>query len=366
MVRLRLVEWQLLRVGLSACLAVLTSVAALPAGAALAGSPPVHYTDRVAVLMYHGFERPQGGPITVTAQQFDEHLRSLTEAGFRFISAEQFRQWKAGKEPVPANAVLLTIDDGLKEVHSVALPLLRKYHVPAVAFVVYRRIDLDPNTLSSDAVKELVAAGVEVQPHTYNMHHRVIRTGDGADVAVLWVMDEAAVRLDMAQARQRHKEILGNEPDMLAYPYGSYNATLMQAARSEGIRFGFTTRTGLVSRTTPDMEIPRFNAGVRGMTGKQVVDLLQRYAPAPAAPTTQQPKPSRYVVGGGLYRSKAEALKAAQRFTRLTGYRMYVTPHPQIKTQYWVQTGKIPSQARAVELARRWGRLGIKYIVPSR
>ncbi|PZN03945.1 MAG: hypothetical protein DIU76_09130, partial [Bacillota bacterium] len=293
---------------------------------AAAPTRPRYYSNQVAVLLYHSFERPPDGPITVTRRQFDEHIRALKTAGFQFISAEQFRRWKQGQGSIPPNAVLLTIDDGMKEIHSVALPILKQHQVPAVAFVVYYRIDRDPNTVSGQAVRELVANGVEVQSHTYDMHRRVIRKGDGAEVAMAWVMDEAQIRADMARARQRHGELLGDEPDMLAYPYGAYTPAFIRAAQAEGIRFAFTTKTGLVSRSTPNMELPRFNTGIRGMTGKQVVDLLRRYAPAAAAT-----KPSGYFVGGGLYRSKAEAQKAAQRFTRLTGYRMYVTHHPKYK-----------------------------------
>jgi len=348
------------------------SIRKLVAGAVLASTmmamatwptsaQPVYYKDRVAVLMYHQFNRPPDGPITVTAQQFDEHIRTLKSAGFRFISAEQFRRWKAGKGTIPENAVLLTIDDGMKEIHSVALPILRKHKVPAVAFVVYRRIDRDPNTLSSQALRELEQGGVEVQSHSYNMHYRVIREADKADVAAVWVMSEQQIREDMALARQRHRELLGDEPDMLAYPYGAYTPAFIKAAQAEGIRYAFTTKTGLVARSTPNMELPRLNAGVRGMTGKQVVDMIRKYAPAETV-AKAKPKVTGYFVGGGLYKTQKAAAAAAKKFTRATGYRMYVAKHPKHKG-YWVQTGRISSKARAQQLARKWARLGIRYVV---
>ncbi|HEY8342495.1 MAG TPA: polysaccharide deacetylase family protein [Calditerricola sp.] len=353
-----------MRAGLLKRIGVLITLVAfgLPAATPLdaAAKPAVYYKDRVAVLMYHQFERPADGPITVTAKQFDEHIRTLKSAGFQFISAEQFRRWKAGKGTIPANAVLLTIDDGMKEIHSVALPILRKHKVPAVAFVVYRRIDLDPNTLSSQALRDLEKNGVEIQSHSYNMHYRVIRQTDKANVAAVWVLSEKQIREDMALARQRHRELLGDEPDMLAYPYGAYTPAFVKAAQAEGIRYAFTTKTGLVSRSTPNMELPRLNAGVRGMTGKQVVDMIRKYAPA-ATVAKAKPKITGYFVGGGLYKTYSTAMKAAKKFTRATGYRMYVTKHPKHKG-YWVQTGRISSKARAQQLARKWARLGIRYI----
>lgn len=332
----------------------------------------VYYHDRVAVLMYHQFDRPADGPITVTSKQFDEHLRTLKAAGFRFITPDQFRQWKMGKGTVPPNAVLITIDDGMKEIRSVAMPILRKHQAPAIAFVVYRRVDRDPNTLTSRDLQELEQNGIQVQSHTYNMHYRVIRKSDGANVAAVWVMSDKEIRQDMALARQAHRSWLERDPDMLAYPYGAYTPSFIKAAQAEGIRFAFTTKPGLVSRSTPNMELPRLNTGVRGMTGKQVVELIRKHAgaasptqapkPKPKPKPQPQAKPTGYFVGGGLYRSYNEALKAAKKFTRATGYRMYVAKHPTHKG-YWVQTGRVSDKGRAQSLARKWARLGLRYVI---
>lgn len=332
----------------------------------------VYYHDRVAVLMYHQFDRPADGPITVTSKQFDEHLRTLKAAGFRFITPDQFRQWKMGKGTVPPNAVLITIDDGMKEIRSVAMPILRKHQAPAIAFVVYRRVDRDPNTLTSRDLQELEQNGIQVQSHTYNMHYRVIRKSDGANVAAVWVMSDKEIRQDMALARQAHRSWLERDPDMLAYPYGAYTPSFIKAAQAEGIRFAFTTKPGLVSRSTPNMELPRLNTGVRGMTGKQVVELIRKHAGAASPTQAPKPKPkpkpqpqaklTGYFVGGGLYRSYNEALKAAKKFTRATGYRMYVAKHPTHKG-YWVQTGRVSDKGRAQSLARKWARLGLRYVI---
>lgn len=337
-----------------------------------AAAKTVYYTNRVAVLMYHQFDRPADGPITVTSKQFDEHLRTLKAAGFQFITPDQFRNWKMGKGSVPPNAALITIDDGMKEIRSVAMPILRKHQVPAIAFLIYSRVDRDPNTLTSRDLYELERNGIQVQSHSYNMHYRVIRESDGANVAAVWVMSEEQIREDMALARQAHNSWLERDPDMLAYPYGAYKPEFIKAAQAEGIRFAFTTKTGLVSGDTPNMELPRLNAGVRGMTGKQVVDLILKYAGAgsskkPSQPQSQpkpQPKSAGYYVGGGLYRSHNDALKAAKKFTKATGYRMYVAKHPTHKG-YWVQTGRVSDKGRARYLARKWARLGLRYVVQA-
>ena len=71
-----------------------------------------------------------------------------------------------------------------------------------------------------------------------------------------------------------------------------------------------------------------------------------------------------YYVGGGLYRTPNEALAAAKKFTKLTGYKMYVARHPSLNG-YWVQSGRIADYARAQDLARKWARFGLKYVISA-
>ena len=243
------------------------------------GRPPVHYRDRVAVLMYHAFEEPPTSGFMVTKEEFEDHLQTLREAGFHFISADQFRAWKRGHGDLPPNAVLLTMDDGYREVRSVALPLLKKYDVPAIVFVPIRWVDRAPNIMSLDDLRVVQSNGVEVQSHTWNMHRR-IRKPDGTTAAVVWTMSQSEMRTDAARSRAVYKGWFGREPDMLAYPYGAFTPELIRAARSEGIRFGFTTQPGLVTRDTPDMSLPRLNAGLRGQSGEDVVQMILQHARA--------------------------------------------------------------------------------------
>lgn len=309
----------------------------------------VYYTDRVAVLMYHTFNEPTDSNITVTKGQFKDHLYALRAAGFHFITADQFRAWKEGHAAIPPNAVLLTIDDGWPNVATVAAPILKQYRAPSIAFVIYRRIDRSPHHMTTAQVKSLPDSGIEVQSHTWNLHHSI---GGKAAAHALHPDD---LREDALQARHAHARLFGTPPDMLAYPFGAYNGPFIEAARHAGIRYAFTTQPGLVSRSTPNMELPRINAGEKGLSGHALVQRIIHFV-----------QDSSYYIGGGFYRSRAEATQAAARFTRLTGYRMYVTPHPSLGHGFWIQSGRANGFDWASTLAKRWSRWGIRYIIPAR
>lgn len=309
----------------------------------------IYYTDRVAVLMYHTFDEPEDSTITVSASQLKDHLTALRRAGFHFISAEAFRAWKEGRAAIPPNAVLLTIDDGWPNVATVAAPILKRYQAPAIAFIIYGRVDRVPHHMTATQVISLSNFGIEVQSHTWNLHHSI--NGKAAAHA----LPSATLREDALQARHAHASLFGTPPDMLAYPFGAYNGPFIDAARHAGIRYAFTTQPGLVSRSTPNMELPRINAGEKGLSGHALVQRIIHFI-----------QDSSYYIGGGFYRSQAEAAQAAARFTHLTGYRMYVTPHPSLGHGFWVQSGRANGFDWASTLATRWSRWGIRYIIPAR
>src|SRR3989338_2390792 len=81
----------------------------------------------IPVFVFHGVE-----PV-----RFAEQLRYLQDNDYRVLStADELIARLRGAQPRTAHTVLLTFDDGLESLYTVAFPLLRKYGMAAVAFVV--------------------------------------------------------------------------------------------------------------------------------------------------------------------------------------------------------------------------------------
>lgn len=83
------------------------------------------------------FEDPQArgkGIQGVTPALLEAQLR-LLGSGATFVSAEQVRDAVVGQRRLPAQAILVTFDDGLREQYVHALPVLTALGIPAVFFV---------------------------------------------------------------------------------------------------------------------------------------------------------------------------------------------------------------------------------------
>lgn len=72
----------------------------------------------------------------VLPEAFERQCRYLVRNGYRTLSAEEFRRRLAGEDSSRDPAILLTFDDGLKHVWSVAFPLLQKYGLKATCFLI--------------------------------------------------------------------------------------------------------------------------------------------------------------------------------------------------------------------------------------
>ena len=108
----------------------------------------------------------------VTNPSFKAHLEHLRRNGYRTLNAEEALQWLSNAELWREKVVVLTLDDGLAELYTVAHPLLRDYSMKAVAFLAPAWIGRD-GLVDWPQVLEMHRSGtVDFQAHSYS-HSRI-------------------------------------------------------------------------------------------------------------------------------------------------------------------------------------------------
>lgn len=96
----------------------------------------------VPVFVFHSLE-----PVS-----FETKLRHLSEGGYVTLSADEYFHVLLGAQAAPDKAVMLTFDDGRGSVFSVGFPLMRRYGMKGVVFLVPSRIPTrDPLPTLEDA-----------------------------------------------------------------------------------------------------------------------------------------------------------------------------------------------------------------------
>lgn len=238
-------------------------------------------SQAIPVLMYHHIT-PNHGLVTVSPAVFEQQIRWLSEHGYQSLTCAQFADFLQGKA-IPAKRVLITFDDGYLDNYVYAHPILQKYQMHAVLFIVTGWIGegaprshtgeegevlfcpnhracmaavkenrADEVMLRWSEVRAMHAAGTfEFHSHTHT-HTRWDK---------IFATDRKGKRegliADLRQAQILLQEKLGEKSAHLCWPQGYYDQDYIDAARALGYRYLYTVEKHINDRATDPLKIGR-------------------------------------------------------------------------------------------------------------
>jgi peptidoglycan/xylan/chitin deacetylase (PgdA/CDA1 family) len=200
-------------------------------------------THDAVFLAYHSVADRGPEWSSVPVGLFERQLDLLARWGYRGVGARELYQLAAGRRPEQPWA-FLTFDDGFADNATTVAPLLRDRGWSGVVFLlppavesgapfdwpeIGPRREAYPEVMRSldwTAAESMADAGMEFGSHT-NRHLHLPALGD----------DE--LRDELLDSRRRIIARLGH-CDMLAYPFGEWDARVAAAAKDAGYRFAFT------------------------------------------------------------------------------------------------------------------------------
>jgi len=218
---------------------------------------------QVPILMYHRIDelRPSLPAITrsltVTPRDFAAQMVWLRGHGYHAITqAQLFAALEHGKA-VPAKPVMITFDDGYRDVLANAAPRLKQLGMPATAYVITGRISgPDVSFLSWAQLHALEQDGVEIGSHT--VHH--------AEIPGL--SDPAALQ-ELIQSRHALEQHLHHPVQWFAYPAGRFDSRSEELVRQAGYVLAVTTQPGSAQSARQPFALHRYEVldttGVRGL-----------------------------------------------------------------------------------------------------
>ena len=198
---------------------------------------------RVAILMYHQVEAGSAATrMCCPVATFRAQMHWLKNCGRPLVAVGDIVAAANGRGHVPDGAVAVSFDDGYDAFVDVALPVLREFAIPSTLFAVADRLGgenawVGEGTLarrplmSAERLARLPAQGVRVGSHSLT-HPRLTELGD------------QALARELGESRARLSDLLGQEVDLLAYPYGDHDAHVCEAARTAGYAGACSTRSG--------------------------------------------------------------------------------------------------------------------------
>ena len=195
--------------------------------------------------------------LTVPTAVFAEEMAWLRRDGFQAITPLQlFDALELGTR-LPHKPVLITFDDGYRDILWNAAPILRRLRMPATAFIISGRVsDGDPSFLTWSELRRLEARGFTIGSHT--VHHLELTLLPPREAYA-----ELVASRDSLESRL-HRRVL-----WFAYPSGRTNAGVVRLVRKAGYLLAMTTRPGVVQRADEPFLLHRDPVyswtGVRGL-----------------------------------------------------------------------------------------------------
>lgn len=195
--------------------------------------------------MYHQFLEDENKNTKietfVTAKQFENQMRILKFLGYETITFKDLE--KIGMENrFKKKYIILTVDDGYKNNYDIMFPVLKKYGMKAVIFLVsdetYNRWDVEKfgeeklELMQPDEVKEMIDSGlIEFGGHTLTHcdFHKI---------------DIEQAKKEIYKNKEKLEEKYKINLTTFAYPYGHLTEDVKKIVKEAGYSFAVSTDTG--------------------------------------------------------------------------------------------------------------------------
>lgn len=110
----------------------------------------------------------------ISAAEFEAHLQHLQRNGYATLSADEFYDARQNETSAFSRSAVLTFDDGDKGFYDVVFPLLKKYRMKAVVFIIPGWVGKE-GILTWAQVEEMHVSGV-VDFQSHSLQHPAIFT----------------------------------------------------------------------------------------------------------------------------------------------------------------------------------------------
>lgn len=227
------------------------------------------------VLKEHELGRFKNLSTTVTDVQFTKEMQYLKSKNYETITVDELWRFMRNEITLPAYSIVLTFDDGLLSTREYAYPVLKNNGFKATQFLITSRNesakdgqifnynDLQPLSRQDITNMQDVFA---FESHTYNLH--VLEGNRGKMLLTPY--------REVVQDLQRSIAIIPNAK-AFAYPFGQYNANIINAVKEVGFTMAFSTKHGYNNPYDDVYQIKRLSSNQQ-TTNAQFQKMVLPYA----------------------------------------------------------------------------------------
>jgi len=206
---------------------------------------------QVSILGYHDFSSSRrASDMVIHPNRVREQMEALKKSNIPVIPMSDYLAWKKGAKNIPDPCVVITCDDGWEGVYTDAYPIFKEYGYPFSIYIYRNYIGGSGRSLSVEEINEMLANGCEIGSHSVS-HADLTKNHPDYDK---WLQEELVGSLEFLREKFGMEKVL----PVFAYPYGKYNAKILELAKGFGYELGITVAPKKAAFGEPFLEVGRF------------------------------------------------------------------------------------------------------------
>lgn len=171
------------------------------------------------ILCYHGISESPNNQYSLSLSEFVLQIEFLKD-NYRIISIDQLAALVVDKYPLPSKIMAVSFDDGFKDFYRCAFPILKRYTIPATAFIPTGLIDSNSGLrnqtrlpeqeyLSWDQIREMSQSGIDFGSHSVS--HKSLPK-----------LSHKEIQYELTHSKARLETELKKPIKGFAFPYGTF------------------------------------------------------------------------------------------------------------------------------------------------
>jgi peptidoglycan/xylan/chitin deacetylase (PgdA/CDA1 family) len=201
------------------------------------------------LLLYHGIDSEANPADTtgsmlnliVTKEQLKRQLDWINENTFRQVDLKSIVEKSI---PNDCKSIHLTFDDGHVSNFTNALPVLLDAGYKATFYVIAGNVDVDPNYLTTQQLREMSSEGMTIGSHSLTHPFLSLLNGE-------------SLRRELADSKRRLEDCIGESVDHFALPGGHYNRAVLDMAKEVGYKTVGSCEIGTIQCEKENFLLPR-------------------------------------------------------------------------------------------------------------
>ena len=203
--------------------------------------------NSAVVIMYHKFNISQYPSTNITLEQFESHLKELTDNNFNVLPLDYIVDTIINDGKLPEKTIGLSVDDADISFLEVAWPRLKALNFPVTLFINTQITSSNSKKyLNWEDIRKLHDEGVAIGAHSHTHDHLTNKS-----------IEE--LKNEIETSNKIFLKELGKIPSLFAYPYGETDERLFSLLKDYKYKVAFGQHSGVINETSNMYFLPRFS-----------------------------------------------------------------------------------------------------------